>query len=131
MLKEWLAVGLGGMLGAIARHSLSQLFSLAGPTWLPYATLMANMVGCLAIGALFQWSVQQTVQTDWWVVGVRVGLLGGLTTFSSFALDICRYWQSDRTGNAIWMVAAHIVLGIVAVLIGMRWGAALAGGQTA
>ncbi|MFK7735988.1 MAG: fluoride efflux transporter CrcB [Pirellulaceae bacterium] len=126
MIKEWLAVGLGGMLGAIARHWLCHLFSLAGPNWLPFATLTANILGCLAIGVLFQWSAQQTIQNDWWVVAIRVGLLGGLTTFSSFALEIARFMQSERFGTAIGLVFAHVVIGITATIIGLRWGAELA-----
>jgi CrcB protein len=126
MMKEWLAVGLGGMLGAVARHSLFYLFSLAGPNWLPFATLTANILGCLAIGVLFQWAVEQTIQSEWWVVAVRVGILGGLTTFSSFSLEVSRYLQSDRTGTALWLVAAHVVLGIIATLVGLRLGAELA-----
>ena len=121
MHREWIAVAIGGMLGAVARHALSWLFSHIGPTWLPIATLLANVVGCFAIGALAQWSMQQELSKEWWVVGVRVGLLGGLTTFSSFALDIIVHWNDSRTTHSIALLAGHLVLGILAVAAGLAW----------
>ena len=119
MMKEWLAVGLGGMSGAMARHGLTQLFSLIGPAWLPIATLAANVGGCFAIGVLAQWSLQQELPREWWVVGLRVGLLGGLTTFSSFGLDIVRLWNENQKTASSGLLLGHLVLGITAVAAGM------------
>ncbi len=119
MMKEWIAVACGGMLGAVLRHALSGVFSLISPAWLPIATLVANVLGCLAIGALAQWSFHQQLSSHWWVVGARVGLLGGLTTFSSFGLDIVRLWQTQRTSHSMALAAAHLILGLMAIAIGM------------
>ena len=121
MLIEWIAVALGGMLGAVSRHALQGVFSLLGAAWLPIATLTANVLGCFAIGVLAQWSFQQQLTNHWWVVGARVGLLGGLTTFSSFGLDVVRLWQADRTGHAMLLTASHLALGLAAVVAGLNW----------
>ena len=59
------------------------------------------------------------MNNHWWVVGVRVGLLGGLTTFSSFALEVVREWQSGRNGISLALVCLHCALGVAAVVIGM------------
>lgn len=120
-MKEWIAVALGGTLGALGRHALSGAFCLIGPSWLPIATLVANVIGCLAIGVLAQWSLQNELASHWWVIGIRVGLLGGLTTFSSFALDLARTWQEGRSSHALLLFAGHLVLGIIAVSAGMVW----------
>jgi CrcB protein len=119
MLREWFAVGLGGMLGALTRHALATLFALIGHSWLPIATLAANVLGCLAIGILAQWSMEQQLTRHWWVVGLRVGVFGGLTTFSSFALDLVRLWQDERTAQSLGLLLAHLLLGIAAVVVGM------------
>lgn len=121
MMKEWIAVAAGGMLGATLRHALSGLFSLIGPGWLPIATLIANVSGCLAIGALVQWSLQENLSSHWWVVGARVGLLGGLTTFSSFGLEIVRHWQDERSAMSVCLAIGHLALGLAAVIVGMMW----------
>ncbi len=127
MLKEWLAVALGGMLGTLARHALSGVFSLISPSWLPIATLSANVVGCFAIGVLAQWTIQQQFVGQWWVVGIRVGFLGGLTTFSSFGLEVIRMWQTERAIHSIAFVTSHLVVGLAAVALGMSLAKATAG----
>ncbi len=119
MFREWLAVAVGGMMGSLLRHAIVALFSLVGLSWLPYATLLVNLAGCLAIGYLAQWSLSQSLESVWWVVGLRAGVLGGLTTFSSFGLDIVRLWQAARPEVAVGLASAHVFLGIGAVVVGM------------
>lgn len=119
MLRECLAIAVGGAIGSLARHGLTVLFSLFGLAWLPLATLAANALGCLAIGWLAHWAIHQELTNHWGVIGVRVGLLGGLTTFSSFAIDILRLWQTDRAGLSALLLVAHLVVGIGCAALGM------------
>jgi fluoride exporter len=120
MVREWVAVAVGGMVGTVLRHSTVAFFSFVGDSWLPIATLLVNVVGCFAIGYLAQWSLAQNLENHWWVVGLRAGVLGGLTTFSSFGLDIVRLWQSARPEVAVGLASTHVVLGIGAVVFGMQ-----------
>lgn len=120
MVREWLAVAVGGMIGTVLRHGTVSLFSLIGNAWLPIATLVVNVVGCFAIGYLAQWSLNQSLENHWWVVALRAGLLGGLTTFSSFGLDVVRLWQAARPEVAVGLASAHVVLGIGGVVLGMQ-----------
>ncbi len=126
MTREWIAVALGGMTGALLRHGVSSLITMFGSHWAPLATLVVNIVGCFAIGALFSWSFSQQLHSHWLTVGVRVGLLGGLTTFSSFALDAFHAWN-QRPSISLALVGAHLTLGLVALLIGMAAASALVG----
>ncbi len=119
-MKEWFAVAVGGMLGALLRHVISVGFAFIHPSWLPIATLTANMVGCFAIGMLAEWSHLQSVTREWWVVGARVGLLGGLTTYSAFALDVVRLWHEHRNWQSAAFVACHVIFGVVAVVLGVQ-----------
>lgn len=119
MYREWMAVAIGGVSGALLRHLLSTLFQMIGQAWLPIATLVANVVGCFAIGYLGQWAFNQQQESHWMVTGIRVGLLGGFTTFSSFAFDLVRLWQAQRPEAAIGLGALHIILGLAAVVVGM------------
>jgi len=119
MLREWIAVGIGGMAGASLRHLIAVLLHLAGNPWPPLATFLANAAGCFAIGALFAWSEIHQSQSHWLTVGVRVGILGGLTTFSSFALEAVLLWR-ERPLWGLGLIAIHIAVGILALACG--WG---------
>lgn len=119
MIKECLAVAVGGMLGTLVRYALGHWTRGLGPQWLPLSTLAVNVVGCWLIGALFQWTNQRELQGTWWELGLRVGVLGGLTTFSSFGLDVMQAWHS-RPWIALGLVAAHLILGLGAVAMGMQ-----------
>ncbi|MEZ6077996.1 MAG: fluoride efflux transporter CrcB [Pirellulaceae bacterium] len=118
MVREILAVAIGGAAGSLARYALLLVFSLPGAAWLPVATLTANLIGCLAIGFVAQWSAQGVGRTLG-AIGIRIGLLGGLTTFSSFALDSLRLWQSDRVAGTVGLIAAHVLLGLAAAAVGV------------
>ena len=120
MIKEWLAVAIGGAIGASMRHAINIAFVSSGLSWLPIATLVANLVGCFSIGALAQWSLQEDASSNWWVTGARVGLLGGLTTFSSFALEIFKLWEAEKMSWSLSLTAAHVVIGILSVWLGVQ-----------
>lgn len=118
MIREWIAVALGGMIGTLLRHGLNSTIRAVSPQWLPLSTLLVNIVGCFAIGWLFRWALDRQVTNSWWEVGLRVGILGGLTTFSSFALEVVSAWHvRPLVGLAI--VAGHFGLGLVAVALGI------------
>jgi len=118
-MREFIAVALGGMIGSVARYSLGLGISKAWASlsW-PLATLLVNILGCFAIGmaaaAAKRWQCIDT-PID---LAVRVGILGGFTTFSSFGLEVMRLWQSDRTLAASGVVLANVVLALAAVILG-------------
>ena len=95
-------VAAGGALGSVARFTLS--------SWLPtrefpWATLLANVIGCFALGALLLPSGMEHGAR----LFVAVGILGGFTTLSTFSaetVDLARSGQAFRTaanlfGNAL------------------------------
>lgn len=81
------AVAVGGAAGALLRWWLSRL----NGDW-PRGTFAANMVGCLALGVLVG-----SGATGAGATGLGVGVLGGLTTFSTFAVEVAtppgRHWR--------------------------------------
>ena len=96
-MRELVAVALGGMIGSVARYSVSLSFSKgwSSLSW-PLATLLVNVFGCFMIGivgaATKRWQWLDTPMD----LAVRVGILGGFTTFSSFGLEVIRLWHDDR-----------------------------------
>jgi CrcB protein len=88
VLKMLLAVGAGGAIGSVARYLLAGQIGTLWGAYFPWGTLAVNVIGCTAMGLLvevlaFVWSPGPEVRAF-----LAVGVLGGFTTFSSFALDI-------------------------------------------
>ena len=122
----WLAIGLGGALGAVSRHAVNHFahtFSVAGR--FPTGTLIANLSGCLVIGLLAGLLAANRISLPaHWREFVFVGLLGGFTTFSTFGLDTLALARTQSVGAAAVNVTLHVVGGLVAVWLGYRTGAA-------
>ncbi|MFO1065773.1 MAG: fluoride efflux transporter CrcB [Pirellulales bacterium] len=119
MWKEWIAIALGGMVGTLLRHGLNCTFKSLHPQAVPLSTWIVNVVGCLAIGFTFKWAADRDLSGHWGELAVRVGLLGGLTTFSSFGFEVIRFWQSGKPGLGIAVIAAHVIIGLAAVALGI------------
>lgn len=118
MPAKLLCVAAGGALGALARYALSHLaYRLAGQTF-PWGTLAVNLLGCLCIGVLAgvfrQTRVGEPVQ-----LLLMVGLLGALTTFSTFSLDALRLIEAGRIAAAAAYLTASCALGLALAAAGM------------
>ena len=119
-MREALAVGLAGALGALLRHGLVAL----GARWdlgsFPWVILLINGVGSLALGALVGAHAVGAVSTEL-RVAVGAGLLGGFTTFSTFSVDTVRLAERSP-GWAVANVVASVGVGLAAAAVGLRWG---------
>ena len=118
-LGQALLVGLGGFLGSISRFLISGIIDKNIP-WntLPYGTLTVNAIGCFAIGILGGLIESRDILSPEQRIFLLIGLLGGFTTFSTFAYQtLALFNQSDliRAGlNAI----LHDVICLIFVWIG-------------
>ena len=107
-----LLVFVGGGAGALLRYGVGKAVGGAA------ATLLVNVVGCFLMGLLAAWLVGREGSESWRLL-LGVGLLGGFTTFSAFALDAVTLWR-DQPGVALGYLAAS-VLASVAALAGGLW----------
>lgn len=124
-------IALGGGLGAVARYAVTLALPFRTPGF-PWGTLLVNAVGSLLIGSLM------VLVTDVWS-GHRllrpflgVGLLGGFTTFSTFAVEATELLRSGAVLVALAYLAVTPVAAVAAVLSGgaaTRWSLAAAGGR--
>lgn len=100
----------------MARYGVGQLIARRGG--FPWATLLVNVLGCLVLGALMVW----VARTDDLAPRVRafvgVGLLGSLTTFSTFGVETVELAREGHTGGALLNVALNLGVGLAAVLVG-------------
>ncbi|GAB3441874.1 fluoride efflux transporter CrcB [Actinophytocola sediminis] len=120
------AVAVGGGLGALARYWLTQLLPTP-PGQLPWSTLLTNVLGCLLIGVLMVLITE--VRTAHRLVRpfLGVGVLGGFTTFSTYAVEIRELLAPGTVGVAVGYLAATLAGALLAVVVGVRVTRALAG----
>ncbi|HED67035.1 MAG TPA: fluoride efflux transporter CrcB [Planctomycetes bacterium] len=113
---RFLVVALGGAVGAMARYGLAGLMQERFKGAFPIGTLTVNVLGCFCIGFLWVAVEEHRAEIpDLWRLFATVGLLGGLTTFSTFGLDSVSLWDMGEEGLAILSVAANLCLGFGAV----------------
>ncbi|MGW2678341.1 fluoride efflux transporter FluC [Streptomyces sp. NPDC001436] len=114
------AVAAGGALGAAARYAVALLWP-AGPAGFPWATLWTNVAGCALIGVLMALISEGGRRAPHPLLRpfAGTGVLGGFTTFSTYALDFSRLLDADRAGLAL----AYAGL-TVAGALGAVWAAA-------
>ncbi len=112
-MRSIVLVGVGGAIGALLRWGVAELIA-SPPGDFPWATLLVNVLGCIAIGAA---SRRIAPATDTWFVAVT-GVLGGFTTFSTFANETRTLVDLDRAGLALVYVGVTLAAGVVGVEIG-------------
>jgi len=120
-----LAAAGGGAVGALIRHLVNQAFVTRPGHGLPVATWLVNVAGCCLAGMLLVWIDGRGISAPLWRALLITGLLGGLTTFSAFGLELWQWLRAERYAFAILLVAAHVIVGVIAVAAGWRLGRAI------
>lgn len=116
-----LLIGVAGAVGTLLRAGCTTLAAkLLGPGF-PWGTIFVNVVGSFAFGAIFALARARAMPTELEVV-LLVGLLGGFTTYSSFAFQSAEMLSSGRPAMALANMVATNVLGLMAVWAGLRVG---------
>jgi fluoride exporter len=127
--SAFLAVGVGAAIGAWLRWGLSLLLNPIIPP-LPMGTLTANLVGGYLIGATIEFLGQHTALPPEVRLFVITGLLGGLTTFSSFSAEAVLLIQRLEWGWLMLLVSLHVLGSIGMTLLGVASVRALLGINT-
>lgn len=120
MIKNILLVLLGGGLGSAARYLLSYFFSKNEAMQFPWATFLANTIGCLFIGILFGYIQKNNLQNETLKLLLITGFCGGFTTFSTFSLENIQFIQNQNYNLAILYTLTSLVIGFLAVIIGIK-----------
>jgi CrcB protein len=111
------AVGIGGFLGAIGRFILSTGIQRIMGASFPYGTLLVNVLGSFFIGFLVLY-FEQSISPQQKAFAIT-GLLGALTTFSTFSLETVLMLQQNLYAKALSNVSLNIILCIGATILGM------------
>ncbi|MEO5740203.1 MAG: CrcB family protein [Vicinamibacterales bacterium] len=121
VMSAWLAVGVGGALGSMARHAVNRFVLHNWPALqVPAATIVVNLCGCAIIGVLAGAAMSGKVGPGlYWREFVIVGLLGGFTTFSTFGVETITLMRTGFTGIAVANIGAQVIGGLLAVHAGL------------
>lgn len=119
---QYLAIALGGALGALLRFLSSiGVHRLMGQSF-PYGTLFVNVVGSLFMGFLYMVLTSRMELPIVWRAFFLVGLLGAFTTFSTFSMDTLQLLEKGDLLRALINVTGNVVLCVGAAWIGAMIG---------
>ncbi len=118
-LLQAVAVGGGGFAGALLRHMLS---SAVNRHWhnavIPLGTLLVNLLGCLLIGMLAGLADNNQGFSQPLRLFLLVGLLGGFTTYSTFAYEGLQLLRVGSHGGFLLYMGSQLLLGLLLVWLG-------------
>ena len=119
MLKSILFVGIGSFAGGVLRYIISYLMkNVSSYQTLPWATLIANLVGCFLIGIIFAIFSKYSNTNNPLYLLLATGFCGGFTTFSTFANESLQMIQSGNILGFVSYTLTSIIFGIILVWLG-------------
>lgn len=124
-MPTFLAVAAGGALGAGSRYGLDRLIERRSFAVFPWSTFTINVSGCFLIGLVIAALVDRHEAPEWVRVGLVVGVLGGYTTFSTFAQETLDLARADEVAVAFLYSLGSLSVGVLAVLGGTALGRVL------
>ena len=86
MLKEIIAVFIGGGIGSSLRYLISK-FSFINTASFPYSTFITNIIGCFILGLILGYFLKSNNQNSLMFTFLTIGICGGFTTFSTFSSE--------------------------------------------
>lgn len=112
-----LAVALGGSIGALLRYFVSVWSAQRFGDAFPWGTLAVNLIGSLLIGLLVGWIASKNL-AELWRSFLMVGLLGSLTTFSTFSLELLNFFQRGELITGVIYLLVSVVFGVGLAYLG-------------
>lgn len=107
------SIAIFGALGCLARYILSGwVYALAGRGF-PYGTMAVNVVGAFLIGLIMEFGLRTTLIPQEIRVGLTIGFLGGLTTFSTFSYETFRLLEDGEFVTAAVNIVASVLVCLV------------------
>lgn len=124
-MTQLLLIAIGGGVGAVLRFVASGWGQSLTASSFPLGTLSVNLIGCLLIGGLAAALSGPILIREEFRIALLVGLLGGFTTFSTFAWETSSLIADGRLSLAVLNVTISNAVGLAAIWLGqaisLRW----------
>ncbi|EAS18959.1 putative CrcB-like protein [Flavobacteria bacterium BBFL7] len=112
MIKQLLFVFIGGGFGCVLRFLFSIWMNTDQIKWIP--TLVVNVLGCFILGYFLSLSHKNILDSHGYIL-LGIGFCGGLTTFSTFSVDLFKLTNESNYMGALTYLLLTIILGFIAV----------------
>ena len=114
-MDRYLAVAIGGALGAMARYWLALIIGERFPSRFPYGTVVINITGSFIIGFFLTLVYERITIHPNWRLAFAVGFVGAYTTFSTFEYETFKLIEGGHILPGLANVVISLVLGFFAV----------------
>jgi fluoride exporter len=114
-----LLIAIGGALGSVARYLLSSFVLRASGTLFPLGTFVVNLVGCVVFGTIVGAATERFVLTPEARAFLLIGVLGGFTTFSSYAFESVALLRDGQFLAATVNIVGQVVAGLIGMWAGI------------
>lgn len=111
---QWLAVAMGGALGAMGRYAVVAYTFPVLSNRFPVGTLAVNVLGSFLIGVCYVLIVEKGLLGPEWRLVLMTGFLGAFTTFSAFSLEAVQLWQYGHGLTALGYVISSLLSCVLA-----------------
>ncbi|SAK54653.1 camphor resistance protein CrcB [Caballeronia pedi] len=118
MYLSIIAVGLGGGLGSLLRWVLGLRLNAIFPN-LPLGTFASNVIAGYIIGVAVAFFARFPDISVEWRLFIITGLMGGLSTFSTFSAEVVAHLQQGRLGWALAEIAIHVCASLLMTALGI------------
>lgn len=123
-MQNLFAVFIGGGIGAVLRYltgvCVLRYFAGTGVNF-PVATFAVNIAGCFLLGFLYAFFVDRPEINTSLKLALGAGFCGGLTTFSTFSLELFKMFENAQYGMFLTYFMFSIIVGFAAVWIGVSF----------
>lgn len=126
-LAPYLAISLGGILGANSRYLVGLYVAERLGTTFPYGTLIINVTGSLIIGFFLTLVTERASIDPLWRLFFATGFLGAYTTFSTYTYETATLMREGAYVPAVLYVTGSVIVGMIGVFAGvvaaerLRW----------
>ena len=112
-------VGIGGFFGSCCRYLLTRFCQQQGAEF-PFGTLLSNVIAALLIGLIIGVEREAAPLSEQMRLFLTTGLLGGLSTFSTFSIETVRFFENGKLLLAGGNILLNLALSLGFVFIGLR-----------